>query len=166
MLLAKAEHGRLPAIGLTTGANSVAAARLAGSRTVADVAAARAVFVALGDAEPGNLAECLASAEFVAVQAAYPSAFTEGADVVLPAPTWPERQGSMVAGDGSIRKLARLVAPPRGVMDDLELIAALGARLGAAASFTESALAAKVELALAMPAVNLDRAAPVSVAYL
>jgi hypothetical protein len=72
----------------------------------------------------------------------------------------------MVAGDGSIRKLARLVAPPRAVMDDLELIAALGARLGAAASFTESALAAKVELALAMPAVNLDRAAPVSVAYL
>lgn len=165
-LVVKTGDGRLPAIGLSEGANAVAAARLTGAKATGDISTARAVFVALGDAEPGDLAAETAGASFLAVQAAFPSDLTARADVVLPALVWTERQGTTVAGDGSGRKIARLVTPPVGIMDDLELIASLGARLGAAASFTESALAAKVEQALAMPAARLDRAAPVSVAYL
>ncbi|MHB1004331.1 MAG: molybdopterin-dependent oxidoreductase [Chloroflexota bacterium] len=166
LLLGKTDRGTLPSLGLAEGTNGVVAARLAGSRTVRDVAKAQAVFVALGDADGNALAAELAEVGFLAVHAAYPSALTERADVVLPAPTWAERQGTFVAGDGTPRRVARLVPAPAGVMDDLELIAALGARLGATASFTETALAAKVELAVAMRAANLDRAAPVCVSYL
>ncbi len=166
LLIGRPEDKKVAAMGLAQGSNGVAAARLAGTRGLAEAAGAAAAFVMLGDQPAGDLAQQLGELEFLAVQAAYPSPLTERADVVLPARIWAERHGTFVAGDGTVRKLAQLVSPPADLMDDLELIAALGTRLGATASFTESALAAKVETALAMPAANLDRAAPVCVDYL
>lgn len=160
------ENGKVPALGLTSGANGVAAAHLANGRGLYDVANATAVFVALGDSPPGDIADSLRVAEFLAVQAAYRSALTDRADVVLPAQTWTERHGSFTAGDGSRRDVARLVANPDGLPDDLETLAILGARLGAAASFADEYLAAKVELALAMPGADPERVAPVFVDYL
>ncbi len=166
LVVGRPDDNKVAAMGLALGSNGVAAARLAGTRGPAEAAGAAAAFVMLGDQPAGDLAERLHGLEFLAVQAAYPSPLTERADVVLPARTWVERHGTFVAGDGTVRQLAQLVTPPADLMDDLELIAALGTRLGATASFTESALAAKVETALAMPAANLDRAAPVCVDYL
>jgi len=159
-------QGKIPAIGLARGSNGVAAARLAGARGLYDAAAAQAVFVSLGDAPVGNLAEWLEGVEFLAVHAAYPSALTERAQVILPARTWPERQGTFMAGDRSARQVTQLVAAPEGVRSDAEVFAALGTRLGARASFREAEVAAKVASALEMPPVNLDRATPVCVDYL
>ena len=160
------ENGKVPALGLTAGTNGVAAAHLADGRGLYDLANATALFIALGDSPTDGIDGSLRVAEFLAVQAAYPSALTERADVVLPAQTWAERHGTFTAGDGSRRDFARLVPSPDGVPNDLETLAALGARLGAAASFADEYLAAKVELALAMPGADPDRSAPVFVDYL
>jgi predicted molibdopterin-dependent oxidoreductase YjgC len=166
LLIGRGGGGKVPALGLARASNGVAAARLAGARGAGEAAGALAAFVMLGDAPADGVDEHLSATEFLVVQTAYPSALSERADVVLPARTWPERHGTFVAGDGTTRQVSPLVSPPADIMDDLELIAALGTRLGAAASFTEEALAAKVEVALALPGTNLDRAAPVCVDYL
>ncbi|MHB1414923.1 MAG: molybdopterin-dependent oxidoreductase [Chloroflexota bacterium] len=166
VLLGHNRHSKVPALGLAIGTNGVAAARLAGDRLATGLTAARAAFVALGDAPVGDLVERLNSVESLVVQASYPSPLTERADVVLPARLWTERHGTFIAGDGSQRTSARLVSPPVDIPDDLELIAMLGSRLGAAASFADAALPAKIEQAFAMAAASPDQAAPVCVNYL
>ena len=150
---------------LLAGTNAVAAARLGAGR-VRDLGEAKAAFVSLADAEAEALTEALASVPFLIVHATYESALTQRADVVLPAPSWAEKAGSFLAADGTRRDVAPLVKPPAGVPDERALYAMLGARLGASAGFAESALTAKLEVALTPPPAEMGPASPVAVDYL
>lgn len=157
---------RVPALGLSLAPNGTAAAHLADGHGLYALANAAAVFAALGDGPDGQVVNSLRVTEFLAVMAAYPSPLSGRADVILPAPTWAERHGTFLAGDGNRRDVASLIPGPAGMPSEMETLAALGARLGAAASFADEYLAAKVELALALPGADPLRAAPVFVDYL
>ncbi|MBI3946494.1 MAG: molybdopterin-dependent oxidoreductase [Armatimonadetes bacterium] len=62
---------------------------------------------------------------FLAVQASYRSPLVEMADVVLPAPVWTEKAGTMVNAQGREVSLRPAVAPPAGVRDEADVLAAL-----------------------------------------
>jgi formate dehydrogenase major subunit len=89
------------------------------------------VYILLGDddADTGHWIDLVTEAEFAVVQASYHSRLTECADVVLPSPTWAEREGSYVSLDGKASKSRRVVEPPRGIRDDADVLADLAARL-------------------------------------
>jgi len=54
------------------------------------------------------------------------------ADVVLPVTQWAEEEGTMTNLEGRVIRRRRAVDPPAGVRGELEILAALAARLGAA----------------------------------
>jgi len=56
------------------------------------------------------------------VQASYLSPATSIANVVLPSPTWAEREGSYTTLDGTVKSASRLLQPPGGVKQDWEII--------------------------------------------
>jgi len=68
-------------------------------------------------------------AEFLIVQASYASPLTAAANVVFPSPIWAEREGTYFSLDGTVGKSQRVLEPPVGVKDDLEIIAQLAQRL-------------------------------------
>ena len=57
------------------------------------------------------------------------------ADVVLPVAQWAEESGTMTNLEGRVLLRRQAKAPPPGVWTDLEVLAALAARLGSAAAF-------------------------------
>src|SRR5690606_9544063 len=68
----------------------------------------KAVYVALGDAEPTErVIAAIKQAPFAVVQASYQNAATEAADVVLPAETWLEQEGHYLNLEGRLQKTAR-----------------------------------------------------------
>lgn len=91
----------------------------------------RLVYLLLADDE--YIAEdCMAlaeQAEFLVVQASYASPLTRAADVVLPSPVWAERAGTYISLDGKAGRSQRVLEPPPGLKDDLEIIAELAQRL-------------------------------------
>ncbi|MBM4463234.1 MAG: 2Fe-2S iron-sulfur cluster binding domain-containing protein [Chloroflexi bacterium] len=84
-------------------------------------------------ADDGYIAEdCLGlaeQAEFLVVQASYVSPLTQAADVVLPSPIWAGRAGTYISLDGRVGRSQRVLEPPPGMRDDLEIIAELAKRL-------------------------------------
>lgn len=69
------------------------------------------------------------SAGFKVVQAAYHSALTEQADVVLPTPLWYERTGHVTTLDGVIKPLQAALPAPADVRDESVVLAQLAALL-------------------------------------
>jgi formate dehydrogenase major subunit len=91
----------------------------------------RIVYALLGDDDSID-AKSLSSLkpDLLIVQGAYRSPVTSIADIVIPATTWLERGGQLIGSDGR-RQLARKVLdPPLGVRDEVEVIAELSKRLG------------------------------------
>jgi formate dehydrogenase major subunit len=168
LLLNKSEAGQVPAIGLAIGPNSTAAARMNGLAGMRQAVAASAMLLLAGDDRilPDVVAPALKGVEFLAVQAAYPSALTERADVVLPSLTWAERKGTSFAGDGTPRSFVQLVTAPDGILSDVQLAAEMGRLLGSDGKLTEAELAETVKASFAASPAKLDRAVPVCVAYL
>lgn len=68
-------------------------------------------------------------AAFLVVHAAYKSAATDVADVVLPAPLWYEQEGSFTALDGRKAAVKPAVAAPEGILAETEVLARLAGRL-------------------------------------
>ena len=72
-----------------------------------------ALFVLAGDDLPAAGDGHLPAAGFTVVQAAYQSAWTEAADVVLPARVWTEKEGHVVNLEGRELPVIALVPPRR-----------------------------------------------------
>jgi assimilatory nitrate reductase catalytic subunit len=76
--------------------------------------------------------EALATAEFVVVQEAYAGTETARyADVLLPAATWGEKQGTVTNSERRISRVHAAVAPPGEARADWEIAADFGRRLAA-----------------------------------
>ncbi len=91
------------------------------------------LFLLLGDEpEDDELLGWLKSLDgSLVVQASYHSAITSMADVVLPSPTWAERNGGKyVSLDGRISKAQQVLRPKDGVHQDQEILIQLSRKLG------------------------------------
>jgi NADH dehydrogenase/NADH:ubiquinone oxidoreductase subunit G len=75
--------------------------------------------------EMGDWADQVDQAEFLVVQASYRSPLTDCADVVLPSPIWAERKGKYVSLDGKVGNSHKVLEPPSGIKDDVEIITKL-----------------------------------------
>jgi formate dehydrogenase major subunit len=81
-----------------------------------DLKKSKAAFVVLGEEEPSQkLIKDLESVPFLVVQAAYASALTARADVVLPAPIWSEMEGHYINLEGKVQTAVKAIQPPEGV---------------------------------------------------
>ena len=91
----------------------------------------KAVYLLLADdyVDEPRLLDYLRGIEFVVVQASYSSPITSTANVVLPSPTWAEREGSYTTLDGTVKSASRLLQPPSGVKQDWEIIQEISNRL-------------------------------------
>jgi len=106
---------------LIQGTNTAGAARV--GLTVRAVQGAGLFVMAGDDATDGR---SLPAAEFTVVQAAYRSAWTEAADVVLPSRTWSERSGHIVNIEGRELPVVAFLEAPKGIKTDaatLDLLA-------------------------------------------
>ena len=75
--------------------------------------------------------EALEAAEFVVVQEAFADTETTAfADVLLPAATWGEKDGTQTNSERCITRTPRAVAPPGDARNDWEIFADFGRRLG------------------------------------
>lgn len=77
--------------------------------------------------------------QFTVVQAAYRSKWTDNADVVLPARTWAEREGTMINIEGRTVPVVPLASSPRSIHADWETLLQLSVRMGSALSYEEIA---------------------------
>jgi len=68
-------------------------------------------------------------AEFLVVQASYRSPLTDCADVVLPSSIWAERKGKYVSLDGKVGYSQKVLEPPSGIKEDVEIIAKLAKKI-------------------------------------
>jgi len=91
----------------------------------------KAVYLLLADdyVDEPRLLNSLKGMEFVVVQASYLSPVTSIANVVLPSPTWAEREGSCTTLDGVVKSASRLLQPPDGIKQDEEVIQEISRRL-------------------------------------
>jgi formate dehydrogenase major subunit len=72
--------------------------------------------------EMGDWVAQVDQAEFLVVQASCHSQLTDCADVVLPSPMWAERKGKYVSLDGKLGHSLKVLEPPPGIKDDVEII--------------------------------------------
>jgi hypothetical protein len=98
---------------LVKGANAVGAARLA---ITPKAVHGDALYVLAGDDLPGS--KDLPASDFTIIQAAYESAWTERADVVLPAQVWTEKSGHIVNVEGRDLPVVPFVTAPKGIPAD------------------------------------------------
>jgi len=96
-----------------------------------------AVYALLGDDNPHGMA--LPETKFKVVQAAYQNAWTEAADVVLPAPIWAEQKGHVVNMEGRSVAVLPLVTAPKQIHADWETLLRLSVRMGYTLSYDEIA---------------------------
>jgi assimilatory nitrate reductase catalytic subunit len=83
----------------------------------------------------GHIEQRFAALDFLVVADFFLSETAALADVVLPSAQWAEEDGTMTNLEGRVVLRQRAAAPPEGVRTDLDIIAALGARLGRAEQF-------------------------------
>lgn len=115
---------------LIEGTNTAGAARL-GLR--AQPVHGDALYILLGDDMVNG--HVLPQRQFTVVQAAYRSALTEAADVVLPARIWAEQKGHVVNMEGRTLEVRPLLDAPNSIQSDWETILRLGGLMGSALSF-------------------------------
>lgn len=94
----------------------------------------------------GYIEKRLGALDLLVVSDFFLSETAEIADIVLPSAQWAEEEGTMTNLEGRILYRRRATRPPLNIRTDLEIIAALAARLGAAASFPSEATAVFSEL--------------------
>jgi assimilatory nitrate reductase catalytic subunit len=82
-----------------------------------------------------HIEERLDALDFLMVSDYFPSETAERADVVLPSAQWAEEEGTMTNLEGRVILRERAMAPPAGVRTDLEILSALGERLGYGSKF-------------------------------
>ncbi|MDT5371198.1 MAG: assimilatory nitrate reductase catalytic subunit [Mycobacterium sp.] len=77
-----------------------------------------------------HITERIRALDFLAVSDIFLSETAEMADVVLPTTQWAEEAGTMTNLEGRVILREAAVAPPAGVLTDLQVMAALAERLG------------------------------------
>ncbi|ARQ72374.1 molybdopterin oxidoreductase family protein [Streptomyces marincola] len=77
-----------------------------------------------------HVARRLAALDLLVVADFVPSETTELADVVLPVAQWAEEEGTMTSLEGRVLRRRPVLAPPRGVRTDLQVLNGLAVRLG------------------------------------
>jgi assimilatory nitrate reductase catalytic subunit len=77
-----------------------------------------------------HIGERLDALDFLMVSDFFLSETAERADVVLPSAQWAEEEGTTTNLEGRVLYRQRAMAPPEGVRTDLEMLSALGERLG------------------------------------
>lgn len=150
LLTGNVEGGKLRLIGLCEKGNSRGAMDL-GFRAAKRVPKAKMAFFMAGDEAAEKAPRWLTDAEFAVVQASYPSALTARADVVLPAPTWMESEGSFTSSEGRIQHFGQAIVPPAGVKAGWEVCSALAARMGAIEAEYRSAEEVYADIARSIP---------------
>ena len=94
----------------------------------------------------GHIERRLGTLDFLMVSDFFLSETAALADVVLPSAQWAEEAGTMTNLEGRVILRQRAMAPPAGVRTDLEVLAALGERLGHGSKFPAEPEAAFEEL--------------------
>lgn len=117
---------------LVVGANTRGASKLG---LTARPVSGQAIYALLGDELPGTnvprtIPASVPDTRFILVQAAYESAWTAVADVVLPARLWSEQSGHIVSMDGQSHTMHPLLVPPASVKSDLDVMLGLAKELG------------------------------------
>jgi len=87
----------------------------------------------------GHIDRRFEALDFLAVADFFLSETAERADVVLPVTQWAEEEGTMTNLEGRVILRRRAVTPPDGIRTDLDVLAALAARLGVAHLFPATA---------------------------
>ena len=80
--------------------------------------------------DANRIADRLAALDLLVVSDIFLSETAAMADVVFPTTQWAEEEGTMTNLEGRVLHRQRAVRPPDGVLDDLQMMAALAARLG------------------------------------
>jgi formate dehydrogenase major subunit len=115
-------------------ANSLAASLMSLDKEI-EVSANQAVFLAIADdVVSESLLQKIEKAPFKAVQAAYHSKATAGADVVFPVQIWAEAEGSYLNFDGKVQSTKKALKSVEGVRSSEEMLQGLAASLGVKAS--------------------------------
>jgi len=83
----------------------------------------------------GHIEKRLDALDFLMVSDFFLSETAERADVVLPTAQWAEEEGTMTNVEGRVLLRKRATTPPRDVRTDLEILHALGTRLGCGGGF-------------------------------
>jgi len=83
-----------------------------------------------------HVANRLRALEFLVVSDIFLSETAAEADVVFPTAQWAEEDGTMTNLEGRVIRRRRVLPPPPGVRDDLQLLTALADRLGRGKYFT------------------------------
>jgi len=86
---------------------------------------------AQSEADQHRAMKLLEELECLVVQDVLFTATAEIADVVLPAAAgWCESEGTVTSSERRVQRVRRAVAPPAGVLDDIEILCELARRLG------------------------------------
>jgi formate dehydrogenase alpha subunit len=116
----------------------------------------RALFVMgenpmLSDADINHVRHCLEQVEFLVVQDIFPSETVELADVVLPAASFVEKDGTFTGTDRRIQRVRKAIEPLGEARADWEIICAIGQTMGAAGFDFESPAEVMDEIAELTP---------------
>lgn len=124
---------RLRIISLKPAANSRGAWNLGAAAKDLSLSHVQGLYLLVSDEQVDNdeVLGWLRTIDFLVVQASYRSAVTSMADVVLPSPTWAERDGGQyVSLDGRVAKSYRIIEPKPGLLQDREMLRELSKKLG------------------------------------
>ncbi|MDM8000852.1 MAG: molybdopterin-dependent oxidoreductase [Dehalococcoidia bacterium] len=127
------EGERLRVISLKPAANSRGAWSLGAAAKDLSLAHVQGLYLLVSDEQVDNdeVLGWLRTIDFLVVQASYRSAVTSMADVVLPSPTWAERDGGeYVSLDGHVTRSNRVIEPKKGLLQDQEMLKALAKKMG------------------------------------
>lgn len=86
---------------------------------------------AMSDPDSNHVRECLARTEFLVVQDIFLHETTEFADVVLPAASFAEKDGTFTNTERRIQRVRRACDPPGQARPDWQIVAEVARRLGA-----------------------------------
>ena len=86
---------------------------------------------ALSEPDVGHAGEALAKLEFLAVVDIFETETTDHADVVLPAASFAEKQGTFTNTERRVQRVEPVVDPPGEARPDWEIVQALANRMGA-----------------------------------
>lgn len=105
----------------------------------------------LSDPDVNHVQECLEQIPFLVVQDIFLTETAELADVVLPAASFAEKDGTFTGTDRRVQRVRKAIEPVGGARADWEILCQLAQRMGASGFDFESASAVMDEIASLTP---------------
>ncbi len=120
----------LDVISLKGQANSYAS-YLFGLKKLVNLQGMKTIFVFQGDEEiDQKLAKELEQIPNMVIQSTFVSGLTSKAQIVLPAPTWSECDGTFISADGRIQPAQRVINPTEDTISTAEVLRQIGTAIG------------------------------------